>query len=337
MDITLEPFAWAGDLPDADLAGVNRIHNQVWAEWVPGERAMSDAAYVDMDRFSAPPERMERRLARADDGTVVGHGIVFWREGPGGCCLRTFVDVARRRAGVATALGRALTEIGQAGGRDSITVEIAPGSDADAAVQRTDGFCADLLVELNRTDVRAIDPGLLERWRVAGERAEGYSLVAYDAPCPTDELAADFIRAREVMNDAPRSMGEAEATYTVGELRAVEAAGTAAHQDWWNLGVRHEASGELVGLSELYLPANRSWIAFQGDTGVRPDHRGHGLGAWMKAVNHLRLAEERPDVESVQTWNATSNEPMLRINRALGFVPVQRFQHWHRPLSSPLP
>ena len=28
----------------------------------------------------------------------------------------------------------------------------------------------------------------------------------------------------------------------------------------------------------------------------------------------------------VQTWNADSNEPMLRINRALGFAPVQRFQ-----------
>ena len=28
----------------------------------------------------------------------------------------------------------------------------------------------------------------------------------------------------------------------------------------------------------------------------------------------------------MQTWNASSNEPMLRINRALGFAPVQRFQ-----------
>ncbi len=90
------------------------------------------------------------------------------------------------------------------------------------------------------------------------------------------------------------------------------------------------------GITELYLPASRPWMAFQGDTGVRPDHRGHGLGAWMKAVNHLRLGQERPDVEWVQTWNAESNEPMLRINRALGFTPVQRFQSWYRPLT-PLP
>ena len=100
--------------------------------------------------------------------------------------------------------------------------------------------------------------------------------------------------------------------------------------------MRHDASGELIGLTELYLPENRPWMAFQGDTGVRPDHRGHGLGAWMKATNHLRLADERPDVEWVQTWNAASNEPMLRINRALGFTPVQRFQSWYRPLA-PVP
>ncbi len=42
----------------------------------------------------------------------------------------------------------------------------------------------------------------------------------------------------------------------------------------------------------------------------------------MKAVNHLRLLDERPErAQVVQTWNASSNEPMLRINRALGFQP----------------
>ncbi len=107
----------------------------------------------------------------------------------------------------------------------------------------------------------------------------GYSLVAYDAPCPTLELAEDFIHARHIMNNAPRWEGEAEATYTVVELQAVEAASVAAHQEWWNVGARHDATGELVGISEMYLPVGRPWIVFQGDTGVHPDHRGRGLGA----------------------------------------------------------
>ena len=336
MDVTIERFGWASELSARDLAAVNRIQNVVWAEWVPGERPMSDAAFVDMDRFSAPPERMERALARAPSGDVAGWGLVFWRDEPGGCTVRMFVDPERRRVGVGTALGAVLVETARSAGRAGIMVEIAPDSAADAAVRSTEGFGVDLTMELNRTTVADIDRGLLEQWRDYGVAAEGYSLVAYDAPCPADDVALAFIRAREVMNDAPRSEGEPESTYTVEELRAVEAAGTAAHQDWWNVGVRHDATGEIVGISEMYLPDSRPWVVFQGDTGVRADHRGHGLGAWMKAVNHLRLAEERPDVELAQTWNADSNEPMLRINRALGFAPVQSFHVWYRPFT-PLP
>ena len=337
MDVTIEAFAWVGDLAPDDLAANTRIHNVSWAEWIPRERPVSEQALVDMDRFSAPPERMDKRLARAADGTVVGIAYAFWREGEDGACtLRTFVDPSHRREGVARALGEDLAEAAREAGRTGVNVEIAPGSPAEAAVQAVGGFEPGLVIEQNWTDVGAIDRELLERWRTDGEAVAGYSLVTYDDRCP-DDLAAAFIAARDVMNDAPRPEGFGEQQFTVDELRAIEDASAAAHQSWWNVGVRHDASGEMVGLTELYLPASRPWMAFQGDTGVRPDHRGHGLGAWMKAINHLRLADERPDVEWVQTWNADSNEPMLRINRALGFAPVQTFQNWYRPFSPPVP
>jgi hypothetical protein len=35
----------------------------------------------------------------------------------------------------------------------------------------------------------------------------------------------------------------------------------------------------------------------------------------------------------VQTWNAAANEPMLRINRALGFQPVVTYQGWYLPFA----
>jgi GNAT superfamily N-acetyltransferase len=89
---------------------------------------------------------------------------------------------------------------------------------------------------------------------------------------------------------------------------------------------------EIVGLTDLFLPAGRPWLDHQGDTGVRDDHRGHGIGAWMKAVNHLRLRREHPQVERVQTWNASANASMLRINHALGYEAVQRFRAWYLPL-----
>jgi hypothetical protein len=114
---------------------------------------------------------------------------------------------------------------------------------AEEQVAKGAGFRPDMVVELNRTDPRTIPAALLEGWRAAGDAAAGYSLVAYDVPCPSDEMASDFIHARHIMNDAPRFEGEAEATYTVDELLAAEAASVAAHQQWWNLGVRHDATG----------------------------------------------------------------------------------------------
>lgn len=331
MDVRVESFAWASQLSPTDLAAVTRIFNGVWDEWIPGERPLSGAAYVDFDRFSAPPERVERRLLRDADGAVIGLGQVHWREEPGACVVRAMIDPTSRGRGLGRVLVGDLVMAARSAGRTGCTFETPVGGWADETC-RSAGLRPDMVVEQNRTCTADIDAAILERWRAAGESQPDYSLVAYDAPCPREVLAADFIRARQVMNDAPRWEGEPESEYSVSELRAVEAAGTAAHQAWWNVGVRHDPSGGLVGLSDLYLPDARPWIVFQGDTGVAPDHRGHGLGAWMKAVNHLRLRDERPEVETVQTWNAAANEPMLRINRALGFAPAQTYRGWYLPL-----
>jgi GNAT superfamily N-acetyltransferase len=327
MALHIEPYSWASDLPDDDVAALTRSHNAAWREWVTDERPVSPSAYIDLDRFTAPPERTERLLARDAAGEVVGNGSLHWRAGPGACVLHLFVDPAARRSGVGRELGAALVDLARSEGRIGVTFEAAEGSATDDACRRA-GLEPDLVVEHNRTDPRRIDPALLKGWRAAGEAAAGYSLVTYDAPCPSDDLAAGFVAARHSMNDAPRYEGEPEATYSVEELRAVEEAVAASHHAWWSVGVRHDASGAVVGLSELYLHEERPWVALQGDTGVDPAHRGHGLGAWMKAHNHLRLAAEQPQVEVVQTWNAAANEPMLRINRALGFQPVQRFRAW---------
>jgi hypothetical protein len=40
-----------------------------------------------------------------------------------------------------------------------------------------------------------------------------------------------------------------------------------------------------------------------------------------------------PHARSIHTWNAGENEPMLRVNRALGFVPVGWLTEWQKTLS----
>ena len=48
----------------------------------------------------------------------------------------------------------------------------------------------------------------------------------------------------------------------------------------------------------------------------------------MKAQNALRLLAERPEVDYIETWNASTNAPMVSINRAMGFRTVAAWQEW---------
>jgi GNAT superfamily N-acetyltransferase len=53
---------------------------------------------------------------------------------------------------------------------------------------------------------------------------------------------------------------------------------------WW-LSARDDATGELVGYTELALSPYRTWLANQGDTAVHPDHRDRGVGRWLRSGN----------------------------------------------------
>jgi hypothetical protein len=53
----------------------------------------------------------------------------------------------------------------------------------------------------------------------------------------------------------------------------------------------------------------------------------------MKAVNALRMLDERPDVVAIDTWNADVNAAMLSINQAMGFRPLTEWREWELDIS----
>ncbi|HEV7534028.1 MAG TPA: hypothetical protein VGP90_00245, partial [Acidimicrobiia bacterium] len=162
----------------------------------------------------------------------------------------------------------------------------------------------------------------------AGERAADYSLVAWDGDCP-EELLPAWVALKGVMNTAPLEAFEwDDERMTPERWRAVEATRTARGTVAWHLCARHDDSGELAGYTELLFPRTWPQIAWQGDTGVWPKHRERGLGRWLKAVNALRMLDEHPEVEFIDTWNAGSNEAMLAINVAMGFRPLENWGIW---------
>ncbi|MFS0700402.1 N-acetyltransferase family protein [Cellulomonas sp. 179-A 4D5 NHS] len=94
----------------------------------------------------------------------------------------------------------------------------------------------------------------------------------------------------------------------------------------------HVPSGRLVALTRIEHPVAQPECAWQEDTLVLREHRGHRLGMLVKAANLRHLARERPATRRVHTWNAEENGHMLAINVALGFRPAGVYASWQRRL-----
>jgi hypothetical protein len=48
-------------------------------------------------------------------------------------------------------------------------------------------------------------------------------------------------------------------------------------------------------------------------------HRGHRLGVLLKTEMNLWLRDAQPQLVSIDTWNAESNDHMIEVNEAMGY------------------
>lgn len=90
------------------------------------------------------------------------------------------------------------------------------------------------------------------------------------------------------------------------------------------------STGELAAFTDVSVPAHDRTQAYQWNTLVLQEHRGRRLGQLVKAANLRALLRELPAVTRLVTWNADVNEPMLRVDRAMGFVPVGVITEWQK-------
>jgi GNAT superfamily N-acetyltransferase len=179
-----------------------------------------------------------------------------------------------------------------------------------------------------------VDRAMVERWVAEGpKRAPGYSVIAIDGPSP-DDLVEQIVACKHVMNTAPRESLELDdAVLTVDQEREMERSIFARGFARRLVVARHDATGALVGFTELsHSDHELPETVWQWGTGVAPEHRGHALGKWLKAVNLLRVMDEWPDAADIRTHNADSNDPMLGINHALGFKPFTVDISWQVPV-----
>jgi mycothiol synthase len=241
-----------------------------------------------------------------------------------------------RRRGAGRALILALAGAIADDGREAM---IAYGAEAGAgpAFGAAAGLTMKQVERASRLLTADLDRAMLDEWiERAAERAAGYSLLGWEGRiAPAD--AARFAAVRELMSTAPLDdLDWEDERHTAEETLADDESLAAKRFVPKVVIVREDATGDWVGFSSIFLDGCRPSIAEQADTVVHPDHRNRGLGRWLKAVNAIWLLDEHPEVESVRTWNAQSNDAMLGINVAMGFRPAVISQTWQGPVKDVL-
>ena len=295
---------------DTDLAGrLATIDNAALAE-VPLRRHTGETFRLDARDHGGEGPYQALWLARTG-GRLVGYSALHHNayENLNGAKILGAVHPDHQRQG----LGRALLQAAEAAtDRPKLRVPTWRGTPGEAAVPRM-GYSPQGSHEVRRLSPRDPQPAAVLEAAAAADRY--YDLERFVGACPEAQLG-EMQLLREAINDAPEG-GDFE-EYPPDRMRRYEESLAGQAQTPYTVVARHRATGEAAGLTLVCVPELRPAIAAQEDTSVLRAHRGHRLGLRMKLEMLAWLRAERPEVESIDTWNAPDNAPMIAINQALG-------------------
>ena len=131
-----------------------------------------------------------------------------------------------------------------------------------------------------------------------------------------------------------RSLDVSDRTTTPGKLRNEDVAYGMRGIKRWTFAVEHVASGAFVGISEVFQSAGKPHVLQQGITAIGKDHRGHGLGWWVKLTAINTIKAEAPEVTFIRTENAVGNAGIAHINAMLGFKVMMEETIWQVSLDA---
>ena len=255
------------------------------------------------------------------DGKAVGQAFVFYSERDNTHLGWAWMGVLpeHRRLGYGGTLFAHVQDEARAAGRTSIGAD---GWESERAV----GFAAKHGLEkrsqaiMRRQTLSEIPKGRLqELYDEAAARATDYELVRIVGRTPDDMVDA-MVELAAAINDAPTDDLDIEdEVFSAERLAAYETSQIERGSRLYRLVARHRATGELGGHTVIAVETQRPEIGNQHDTAVAAAHRGHRLGLLLKAGMLLWLAEVEPQLASVDTWNAESNDHMIAVNEVLGY------------------
>jgi len=288
--------------------------------------------------YEATPHRLEMDMRHGWDGEVGRYFLAYDGQTPVGYAtldtsdwdnrdlawLGLTIHPEARRSGHGTRALDQLTALAREMGRTLAGVDGWEGPAVQAFAAST-GFAKKsqainrrmILAEADLADVRRLRD-------TAAEAAAPYELVRIAGRTP-DDLVDAVAEMTGAINDAPMDDLEYEdEEFPPERIRAYESATIERGHRLYRLVARHRETGSLGGHTVVAVDAEQPANGHQHDTSVVRAHRGHRLGQLLKAEMVLWLAQDEPQVTSVDTWNAESNAHMIAVNDALGYQVLGR-------------
>lgn len=233
--------------------------------------------------------------------------------------LNLTVHPEHRRRGFGAEGLRFLLDRAAAAGRTKIGADSWDGSPGNAFLEKhgfTRGSRAinrrQHLAEVSLDDVQ-------KRYDEAAEAASAYELVRVFGATPP-ELMPAVAEMSAAINDAPLDdLDIDDEVFPPERISAYEQAQLDNDMRFYRLLARHREGGVLAGHTVVAVEEARDTIGHQHDTTVVRSHRGHRLGLLLKTGMILWLAEAEPQLATVDTWNAESNDHMISVNEVLGY------------------
>ena len=337
-------------MSDIDLVTIDpTADDELLERWVQAQTDVGEHTFGDRHTsYSVAEVRAALRLTRnhdvelvaaVRDGAVVGAGRLDMplRDNTSMAALRLAVPPAHRRQGVGSALLAELEARAAAAGRTTLLSEseaAVGGPEPATGFAPAHGYAAALHELRSDLDLPGdLDAVLGPLEAEAREPSAGYELRTWWDGVPTKWLAQRAELSARMSTDAPfGALAVEEERWD--EERVLEQGRIAREQRRRVVETVavDPSTGRLVAFTILAVAEHTPQLAYQWDTLVLREHRGHRLGQLVKAANLRALLAELPRVRRVVTWNAGVNGPMLRVNRAMGFQVTGSMTEWQKQL-----